>query len=782
MEDEKDRKRNRLIDAVLQLCRQLTALDETETESIASPLAGARASHHQYTDIIEFLPDATFVINRERKVIAWNRAIEEMTGVSKKDILGKGNFVYAIPFYGEPRPIIIDLVLGVSPEYENQYSYVKKQGDTCYAEVFAPKMYGGKGAYLWGKASPLYDHMGMLAGAIESIRDMTDQKLASEALKKSEERYRELVQNANSIILRIDTEGRVTFFNEFAQAFLGYRAEEILGRSVIGTIFPERDSCGNDLVGTVRDFLRYPEQYPSNESENICRDGSRVYVTWTIKGLYDGNGRLTELLCVGNDATARRSVEKSLQKSEYQFRTLVETMDEGLKVQDEDGVIVYANDKLCHLLGYSRDELIGMPEVALLDAANLSIRNREIARRLESECSSYEIELTAKDGHKIPVLASGSPVIDENLKFRGTISTVTDITILKLAEKKLRESEEKYRMIFENSPLGIYHFDSDGAITAANENIYRIWGTTREKLIGFNLLTSLKNKKMKAAVTICLSGGSAFYEGNYLSVTGGKITNLKADYGPILSEDGKVLGGIGIIEDISDRKRTEEALQESEKQLHFLSGQLLSAQEQERKRIARELHDSIGSSLSAVKFGLEAGLKSMRKGTSKYESLNNLITLAQHAIDESRRIMTDLRPSILDDLGIITTIKWFCGQFRKVYESIHIEENLSIEEEDIPEPLKIVIFRVMQEAFHNIAKHSGADLVTLALRKTGRTIELRISDNGVGFDPGSVLSLSEERNGLGLPSMKERAELSGGSFALESGTGKGSTILASWAC
>ncbi len=782
MKDEKKGKRNQLIDDLLRLCRQIDSLEGGGAEKSDPAETGLRVADQPYPDIIEFLPDATFVIDRERRVIAWNRAIEEMTGVAKADILGKGNFAYAIPFYGKSRPIIIDFVLGVGPEFERAYTYVKKQGDTYYAEVFTPGMFGGKGAYLWGKASPLYDSHGVLAGAIESIRDISEHKMMSESLKKSEERYRELVQNANSIILRMDPEGRVTFLNEFAQAFLGYREMEIIGRNVIGTIFPETDSCGANVRTLVRDFLHRPELHPNIESENMCRDGRRVHVTWTIKGLCDNNGKLSELLCVGNDATAQKIAEKSLRKSEYQYRTLVETMNEGLKVQDENGAIVYANDKLCQLLAYPREELIGIPETDLFDEWNRHIFTNEESRRTETGHSSYEIELLAKDGRNIPVLISSSPIVDENRKFRGTISTVTDITILKQAEKKLRESEEKYRMIFENSPLGIFHFDSDGAITAANENIYRIWGTTPEKLIGFNLLTSLKNKKMKASVIACMSGNSAYYEGNYLSVTGGKITNLKADYGPIFSIDGAVLGGIGIIEDISDRKRTEEALQESEKQLHFLSGQLLSAQEQERKRIARELHDSIGSSLSAIKFGLEASLKAVRKGTAGHESLKDLVSLTQHAIDESRRIMTDLRPSILDDLGIITTIRWFCGQFRKVYEGIRIEDHLLIKEEAIPEALKIVIFRVLQEAFHNIAKYSRANVVVLSLQRKAQRIELIIRDNGVGFDLDSVSSLSEENAGLGLPSMKERTELSGGLFSIESSTGKGTTILASWIC
>ena len=225
-----------------------------------------------------------------------------------------------------------------------------------------------------------------------------------------------------------------------------------------------------------------------------------------------------------------------------------------------------------------------------------------------------------------------------------------------------------------------------------------------------------------------------------------------------------------------ERKRAEEALRESERRLRSLSSKLLTAQEEERKRIAGEIHDSISSSLSAVKYGLENALQQTEQGKTTPESLKALISMTQNAVEESRRIMTDLRPSILDDLGIVSTIGWFCRGFEKTYSNIRIEKGIALEESEVPEPLKIVIFRVMQEAFHNIAKHGKAEQVNLGLGKRDRVIELTIKDNGVGFD----LDSANFRKGLGLTSMRERAELSGGSFKIESIRGAGTMIRASW--
>jgi PAS domain S-box-containing protein len=144
-----------------------------------------KAAHQQLSEIIELLPDATFVIDLEKRVIAWNRAIEEMTGVKKEDMLGKGDYAYAVPFYGKPRPVTIDLVLGDAEGFR-QYDFVKPEGDALLTGSYVPMAYEGKGAYLSAKASPLFDAEGHVIGAVESIRDVTEQKQTEEALRDRE--------------------------------------------------------------------------------------------------------------------------------------------------------------------------------------------------------------------------------------------------------------------------------------------------------------------------------------------------------------------------------------------------------------------------------------------------------------------------------------------------------------------------------------------------------------------------------------------------------------------
>ena len=140
----------------------------------------------------------------------------------------------------------------------------------------------------------------------------------------------------------------------------------------------------------------------------------------------------------------------------------------------------------------------------------------------------------------------------------------------------------------------------------------------------------------------------------------------------------------------------------------------------------------------------------------------------------------DLRPSTLDDLGILSTIAWLCREFQATFSTVEIKREITAEESEIPSPLKIVLYRVLQEALNNVAKHSGADKITISLMKKDDTIQLAVEDNGCGFDVKEALSVESSERGFGLGSMKERTELSGGTFVINSAKGSGTFILASW--
>jgi signal transduction histidine kinase len=208
----------------------------------------------------------------------------------------------------------------------------------------------------------------------------------------------------------------------------------------------------------------------------------------------------------------------------------------------------------------------------------------------------------------------------------------------------------------------------------------------------------------------------------------------------------------------------------------------LSAEENESKRIAQELHEGIGQALSVIKLSAENTLVTLGNSSGEFDlkSLEAIIPLAEKTIEKVRRIVKDLRPSTLDVLGILPTISWVIEEFQKIYSDIRVEKDITVEENEIGVSLKTVIFRIIQEALNNIAEHSRADEARLCLKKSAERLELIIEDNGAGFDVSQTVLSESSKRGFGLAGMRERTEISEGRFAIESAKGIGTIITASW--
>lgn len=232
----------------------------------------------------------------------------------------------------------------------------------------------------------------------------------------------------------------------------------------------------------------------------------------------------------------------------------------------------------------------------------------------------------------------------------------------------------------------------------------------------------------------------------------------------------------------SECLKTKVAWCTSQSELQRVSARLLEIQESERRRIATDLHDVLGQSLTMIKISLDESLLLLAGNEPEVaaESLRRLIPKVKEALGEVRRVAMDLRPSILDDLGILATLSWFFREFGTVCRDMEVEKDFGIEEENVPVPLKITIFRIIQEATSNIVKHAHASRIRVSLKKAGDALHLSIEDDGVGFDAAETANYCPLDKGLGLLSMKERAKLSGGRYELVSALGQGTRISVSW--
>jgi|WetSurMetagenome_2_1015567.scaffolds.fasta_scaffold07164_4 two-component system, cell cycle sensor histidine kinase and response regulator CckA len=282
--------------------------------------------NQQLNDIIEFLPDATFVIDREGRVIAWNRAIEEMTGISKKEMIGKGDYEYTLPFYGERRPQLLDLIGVSNEELESTYRFIQRKGNILSAEAYVPCVYRGKGAHVFATGAPLLDTHGDRVGAIESIRDITAYKEAEAALKESQQRLADIINFLPDATFVIDRDGKVIAWNRAIEAMTGVKAEEMMGKGNYEYSLP--------FYGERRPILIDLALHPNPEIERnytaIQRRGDTIFgeaytpslpsgnahSSATASVLRDSKGEIVAAIECIRDNTERKGLEERLQRAE----------------------------------------------------------------------------------------------------------------------------------------------------------------------------------------------------------------------------------------------------------------------------------------------------------------------------------------------------------------------------------------------------------------------------------------------------------------------------------
>lgn len=286
--------------------------DVTERKQAEEAL---RSNRRQLANIIEFLPDATLAIDQERRVIIWNKAIEKMTCIPAAEMIGKADYAYTIPFYGEARKQLIDLVFRDDEEIATQYSKFAHEGDALIAEVFCPALYNNKGAWIFVKASPLHDQAGNIIGAIESIRDITDRKQVEVALRTSEEKYRLITEFASDVIWVLNmAKKRMTYVSPSVFQLRGFTPEEAMNQKVDEIFTPESSVIAQKVIKDyINIFIKSPEApiYRILELQQSCKNGETVWVEDTGKLRYNSDHEI-EFVGVSRNIENRKKTEEQI--------------------------------------------------------------------------------------------------------------------------------------------------------------------------------------------------------------------------------------------------------------------------------------------------------------------------------------------------------------------------------------------------------------------------------------------------------------------------------------
>ena len=460
--------------------------DASERKQVEEAL---RESAQIMTDIISFLPDATFAINSDGRVIAWNRAMVKMTGISADAVIGKGDYEYSLPFYGERRPILIDLILSRDESIVSHYPAIEEEGMNLISELFVPGLNAGKGAHLWFTASPLIDSRGSIIGAIESIRDISAHHNRQAELQASYEQVAamqdELRKNYEELVSRerIVAESEANYRALFSAMVEGHAVNELVydenGKPVEYRILqvnpafekifgiPYASAVGRTSaevfgVDEPKALARYAEVARTGISQTLeiwyppmkkyfaisvysPRKGifATVFEDITdrrkneqeLRAAYEQIAAVEEELRNNLDELVTR--EQALRTSEERYRQIVETANEGIWSIDEGLKATFVNPRLAEMLGYSPDEILGRPITDFVYAGEMPDHTDKIQHRRSGESSLHERQFCKKDGTPLWCLVSATPVMDEVGRFRGSFAMLTDITSRKIARQEL---------------------------------------------------------------------------------------------------------------------------------------------------------------------------------------------------------------------------------------------------------------------------------------------------------------------------------------------------------
>jgi len=592
------------------------------------------------------------------------------------------------------------------------------------------------------------------------------QRVAAADGKDSERRYAALVHSIDGIVWEVDAQTfRFIFVSEQAERILGYPREQWLEPDFwVGHLHPDDREWAVDFC------LRATANRTDHELEYrmIAADGRHVWLRdiITVNVLRDQTVRLRGVMV---DITERKRSERVLAESEQQYKSLFEYNTDAVYRFDLEGNFVSVNPACTALSGYTQEELLRMSFRDVMAPEDLGKTIRAFERAVAGEPQNMDLAIIHKDGRRLEVNASKIPIlVDGNII--GVFGVAKDISERQRAEAALRESEERFRAQFKHIPIPTYLWRGIGDDLVLIDYNDAADVITQGRMVNYEggLASDLYREVPEIASDLkrCLNEHVLIEkEISYRLITTGEAKQLSVSYVFVPTDLVMVH-----TEDITERKQAEEERLQ-------LVRRLATAQEEERNRISRELHDQIGQYVPELKVRLKTLGGLCPDNDSVVKQLERLTQLADQIGQEVHSVAFQLRPTVLDDLGLDAALSHYIEQWSEHTKTVTGFHSNGFSGRRLPAEIETAIYRIAQEALTNVSKHAEAKGVSLVLTRTAESVRLIIEDNGKGFDAETMMmKASGTERRLGLLGMRERVMLVGGTLNIESTPGAGTTI------
>lgn len=572
-------------------------------------------------------------------------------------------------------------------------------------------------------------------------------------------------------------DGSIEYFNQRALDYAGLPAGELYGWGWLKLIHAADASLAEETwKRTLQGANPYVAEY------RIRKEDGKYY--WhQIRALAerDSNGTIQKWFGTWTDIEEYKRAERSMRE----LVAIVESSDDAIVGKTLEGIVTSWNQAAERLLGYSAQEMIGQSVLRLIPEDRLEEEAQILARLRRGErVDHYETVRRRQDGRLVDVSLSISPIRDGSGHLIGASKIARDITDREQAERGLRESQARFESVIGSAMDAIISIDEAQRMVLFNAAAERMFGCPATEALGQTLDRFIPARLRAAHRTHVRTFGATGVTSRAMGNLGDLIA-LRSDGREFPIEASISQTEIGeaklftvILRDITERKEAEEALSRSEGQLRALAARLQRAREEEAIRIARELHDQLGRCLTTIKMDITL-IEQMASGQPTAETMRSIpekTRLMLDAIDETvhivRKISTDLRPGILDDLGLAAAIEWQAKEFQRRSGVLCIL-NLPEEDLDLSREQATAFFRIFQEILTNVARHSKAGKVWVHLEVQDGMAALEVEDNGVGISPDAL----GQPQALGLLGMRERAAVFGGHVEIAGIPGQGTTVI-----